>query len=554
MTDMSVACVRITRSLVPTVGFLLSACGNPKDPVADLPPVLSVAIVSDPTVAPARPHDSLGANRSTETGPAGEVAYVSLRPGSITISTLGAATIRNVRMDTVVSLSIAAGGFDPVAVPASGGDTLRLEIEVTGSGTDLAYSLFVPHEHRPEIVRTDPVPGQRDVELHTWPLVVFSEPMDSSVLTASAIGLAADQTPVPHQGEFRDPEQLTVAVVPGAMLTPSTRHWLTVEGQAQDLDGQLLERPAAVDFLTEAPLPIGIIALEASDVIYVMNADGTMFTPVGASYQRPVLSPDGTRIAVEAGGSIYLTDVAGTSVSRLVTGSFPVWSPDGTRLAFGSQVINADGTGLVTLGAASYPSWSPDGTKLVLTDLTDLFIADADGSSFTTVRPGRIPSWSPAGPKIRFCTVDREASPPVLTWVMSPDGSNASVINERDAGCGPVWSPAGDWFAYSYGRGIYTMRSDGTDVTRLSPPGGLMDRMPAWSPDARHIAFVSDRGDLNSRRAFGLTVPAELTCTGCGNYDVYVMRVDGTRLTRLTALGDVSWLSWSKGRLPLRSP
>jgi Tol biopolymer transport system component len=66
---------------------------------------------------------------------------------------------------------------------------------------------------------------------------------------------------------------------------------------------------------------------------------------------------------------------------------------------------------------------------------------------------------------------------------------------------------------------IYMVNGDGGGLSRLTENAG-MDQMPAWSPDGRLIAFVSDRD-----AAVG-TTPA--------TRDVYVMNADGSGQRRLT--------------------
>ena len=81
-----------------------------------------------------------------------------------------------------------------------------------------------------------------------------------------------------------------------------------------------------------------------------------------------------------------------------------------------------------------------------------------------------------------------------------------------------AWSPDGTHIAFSSSReddnvDIYTMRSDGTDITRLTTDAAY-DNFPTWSPDGSEIAFV--RG------------------TGGDEYDIYVMNADGTGATNIT--------------------
>ena len=76
----------------------------------------------------------------------------------------------------------------------------------------------------------------------------------------------------------------------------------------------------------------------------------------------------------------------------------------------------------------------------------------------------------------------------------------------------PAWSPDGRRIAFMSDRDenpeIYVMDADGANQTRLTRTE-LEDSLPAWSPDGRRIAFVSQRGSRPSRLAWDLLLLIE---------------------------------------------
>jgi len=99
---------------------------------------------------------------------------------------------------------------------------------------------------------------------------------------------------------------------------------------------------------------------------------------VGGNQRWPRWSPDGSRIAFQAGGVIYLAPALGGAAQRLIEGSgaegagAPAWSPDGQRMAYvqGGHILvrevegGAEAPVLLSDGAAHSLAWSPDGALL----------------------------------------------------------------------------------------------------------------------------------------------------------------------------------------------
>jgi Tol biopolymer transport system component len=261
---------------------------------------------------------------------------------------------------------------------------------------------------------------------------------------------------------------------------------------------------------------------EDSDV-YSTGPDGTGLTPVLDSSEDEGgarWSPDGSKIAFEKGGDVWVANADGTDQTDLTkdggdrSDDEPRWSPDGSRILFRSNrgksiqlwVMNADGSDPVRLtstdGYGGEGSWSPDGSKVV-------FAGYPAGSG---------------GP----CT-DLEL------FVVNADGTgNAQLTDNAFFDGSPVWSPDGSKIAFArsaqsdYAWDIYVMNADGSEQTRLTDWVGF-DGQPVWSPDGAMIAFASDRDATAEQRQEnqGNENPV-------AGISIYVMNADGSGVTRVT--------------------
>jgi len=176
--------------------------------------------------------------------------------------------------------------------------------------------------------------------------------------------------------------------------------------------------------------------------------------------------------------------------------------------------------------------WSPDGSRLafvsgVRTGNDEIYVINTDGTGRTaldtpTVGPDSSPSWSPNGKWIAYAGVDESGT---AVYASRVDGSQGRLLARH--GSGPAWSPEGTTIAYRTNCGVKLISPSGTDLTppsarRCNAIGIPGFGPPVWSPNGRQIAIS------------GTTSAPD----GTTKQGTYVMKADGSNLTRLTSEWD----------------
>jgi Tol biopolymer transport system component len=144
-------------------------------------------------------------------------------------------------------------------------------------------------------------------------------------------------------------------------------------------------------------------------------------------------------------------------------------------------------------------------SEIIPNDLTQI-------TSFTEQEGKAVdPDFSPDGSQIVFCLV-KEILEDSELYVINADGTGPTKIG---LGFDPSWSPVEDKIAYTFNDQIYTMNSDGKEITKLTTEYSSM--APGWSPDGTKITY---------------------TYYEDGKASVWIMNSDGTGKTPLTTSMD----------------
>ncbi len=264
--------------------------------------------------------------------------------------------------------------------------------------------------------------------------------------------------------------------------------------------------------------------------------------PVRA-YESPRLSPDGQRLAIAAGGQIWLYDLSReTQLTRFTfegnLNNRPVWTPDGERIAFYS-----DREGPL-----------------------NLYWQRADGSGglerLITADHTQVPhSWSPDGQLLAF----QDVSPAVSdTWILNLSDRKARPLLQTPFGkTNPRFSPDGQWIAYQSNQSgrdeIYVRPYPGPGGQWLVSTNGGTE--PVWKSNGRELFYREGNrmmaAEIVTQPSFSAGRPRLLfegqyasVLVGVPNYDVspdgqrFLMIKQSEQATPVTQINVV--LNWTE--------
>ena len=270
---------------------------------------------------------------------------------------------------------------------------------------------------------------------------------------------------------------------------------------------------------------------------------------------HPSFSPDGSRIAVDASWAgprrIWTVDARGrnpeqvsTDVSEAVAHLRPRWSPDSRRIVFQSVEGTRFGVRLVDVAskatvrvvdepyASLDPVWSPNGRFIYFSSYRGGGInlwrvpvgaegAAAGPAQQLTTGAGQDvqPSLARDGKKLAFATLKQNADLwklPLTPETGRPTGPAEEVVATTREDSRGNWSPDARRIAFNSDRSgdmnVWIASSDGAAPRQITRGAGG-DFQPTWSQDGSRLAFFSSRS---------------------GHLNVWTAELESGRLTQLT--------------------
>jgi dipeptidyl aminopeptidase/acylaminoacyl peptidase len=161
-----------------------------------------------------------------------------------------------------------------------------------------------------------------------------------------------------------------------------------------------------------------------------------------------------------------------------------------------------------------------------------IWLVAASGGEPRELIEGAQPQWSPDDKTIAF--LSRRGGEAVEIWtVPAAGGAPNRITSDRSAKHGIRWSPDGSSIAYisnlNKDQDIYVVSAAGGDPRQLTHKTNEWDESrwsPEWSPDGKHLVFVSGRSDYYSD-------------------DLWMVDADGSNLRKLTTgvwvMGNPEW-------------
>lgn len=273
-------------------------------------------------------------------------------------------------------------------------------------------------------------------------------------------------------------------------------------------------RANEISLFGDYPLPKGGTAFTRTSMALSQHT----FSEVGIDFDPDVSRTGGKIVFASTRHSerpnLYIKRVDGVAVTQLTSDPSadiqPVFSPDGTKVAFASNRMG---------------NW-------------DIWVISVEGGAaiqITTERADEVhPTWSPDGSRLAYCSLPVGGGPWEL-WI----SSSGAGPTRKFVGFGvfPQWAPVDDTILFQRARergshwfSIWTLTLvDGEPryPTEVASSASEAIILPAWSPDAKSIVYVSTSalGQVSAQSGFAVKE---------GVFDLWLMQANGRGKARLT--------------------
>lgn len=259
------------------------------------------------------------------------------------------------------------------------------------------------------------------------------------------------------------------------------------------------------------------------ETVDVATGERTVRKRFDSLIEAPNWLPDGNTLLYNAGGSLWLFDLASGESRKVDTGSAARCNND--------HVLAPDGkwVGLSSAG--------PEGRSLV-------YVAPLSGGEprlVTPVGPSYLHGWSPDGRTLAYCA-ERGGEFDIYTMPVE-GGEETRLTDAPGLDDGPEYSPDGRYIWFNSVRSglmqVWRMDAGGRNQTRMTWDEESNCWFPHLSPDGKQVAYIAyKKGDV----APGDHPP-------CKNVEIRLMDADGENTRTLVRLfggqGTLNVNSWS---------
>lgn len=259
------------------------------------------------------------------------------------------------------------------------------------------------------------------------------------------------------------------------------------------------------------------------ETVDVATGERTVHKRFDSLIEAPNWLPDGNTLLYNAGGSLWLFDLASGESRKVDTGSAARCNNDHVLSPDGRQV------GLSSAG--------PEGRSLV-------YVAPLSGGELrlvTPVGPSYLHGWSPDGTTLAYCA-ERGGEFDIYTMPVE-GGEETRLTDAPGLDDGPEYSPDGRYIWFNSVRSglmqVWRMDAGGQDQTRMTWDEESNCWFPHLSPDGKQVVYIAyKKGDV----APGDHPP-------CKHVEIRLMDADGENTRTLVRLfggqGTLNVNSWS---------